>query len=127
THIAFQNPRNTEMKNPRTFAAVLVAAFTLLFAVLIWATSSAAAQSSKGAGLPIKNNPDDLTTPLREGFESGNLDASAFRSAVATCTPGGCGWSAVTTDKHAGGYSAFAPNVAAVSDQRLVLDNAIAI
>lgn len=115
------------MKTHHAFTARFIAAMALLVAALALVASMAAAQSSKGGSGPIKGNPDDISYPLQEGFESGSLGASAFRSEVATCTSGGCGWSVVNTDKHTGTYSAFAPDVANVSDQRLVLGDAISI
>jgi hypothetical protein len=62
--------------------------------------------------------------PVNEGFESG---LGAFTNVVATCVPGGCGWNAVTTDKHSGLQSAFAPDPANISDQYLQLTNGFAI
>jgi hypothetical protein len=64
------------------------------------------------------------TTALTEGFETG---LGQFAAAVATCAPGGCGWAAVTTDKHGGLQSAFAPDVAGISDQMLTLSNTVSI
>src|SRR5437763_215969 len=64
-------------------------------------------------------------SPLSEGFESGTL--GAFASAVATCVPGGCGWSAVTTAAHTGTFSAFSPDLANITDQRLTTINPVAI
>src|SRR5207302_1563510 len=40
---------------------------------------------------------------------------------------GAPGWSAVTTDPHAGLYSAYAPDVSNVADQRLTLSAPIAV
>lgn len=57
--------------------------------------------------------------PIIEDFESGTL--GLFNSA------GSPGWSAVTTDQHSGLYSAFAPDVPTVSDQRLTLSDSIAV
>jgi hypothetical protein len=68
--------------------------------------------------------PCVLLTPVTEGFESG---LGSFAAAVATCAPGGCGWAAVTTDKHSGAQSAFAPDRAGVSDQTLALSSGFAI
>jgi extracellular elastinolytic metalloproteinase len=62
---------------------------------------------------------------LSENFESGTL--GKFASAVATCVPGGCGWSAASTASHGGTFSAYAPDVNNVSNQRLQLVSAFAI
>ena len=64
------------------------------------------------------------TTPVNEGFESG---LGSFVSTVPTCVPGGCGWSAVTTDKHSGAQSAFAPDRNNISDQLLTLSSGFAV
>ena len=40
--------------------------------------------------------------------------------------PGGCGWRATPTP-HSGTYSAFAPDVAGISDQRLTLSGALTV
>ncbi len=64
------------------------------------------------------------TTPVSEGFESG---LGSFASVVATCVPGGCGWTAVTTDKHSGAQSAFAPDLTNITDQSLQLSSGFAI
>jgi hypothetical protein len=64
------------------------------------------------------------TTPLTEGFESG---LGGFASAVATCVPGGCGWTTVTSDKHGGTHAAYAPDLANISDQRLELSSGLSI
>ena len=66
-----------------------------------------------------------VSTTLNEGFESGTLNT--FTSVVTQCVPGGCGWGAVNTAAHAGTFSAFAPDVANISDQQLTLANAIII
>jgi hypothetical protein len=70
------------------------------------------------------STPCVLLTPVSEGFETG---LGGFASAVATCAPGGCGWAAVTTDKHSGTQSAFAPDRNNISDQRLELTNGFAV
>ena len=64
-------------------------------------------------------------TPLNETFESGTL--GVFSSVVTTCVPGGCGWASVTTAAHGGSRSAFAADLADVTDQQLTLNTAIAI
>lgn len=66
-----------------------------------------------------------VQTPLSEGFESGTLNS--FSSSVATCVPGGCGWVASTVTAHSGTYSAFVPDVANISDQRLASNSPIAV
>jgi hypothetical protein len=68
--------------------------------------------------------PCVLLTPVTEGFESG---LGSFAAAVATCAPGGCGWTAVTTDKHSGTQSAFAPDRNGLSDQMLALSSSFAV
>ncbi|HKP51658.1 MAG TPA: S-layer homology domain-containing protein [Chloroflexia bacterium] len=67
--------------------------------------------------------PTVCGTLLTEGFESGSL--GQFTNAVPTCVPGGCGWRTSTISPHTGSRDAFAPDVADVSDQRLVLSNPI--
>jgi hypothetical protein len=58
-----------------------------------------------------------VTTVLSNGFESGTLES--YTSVVATCVPGGCGWTNVTTAAHTGTRSLFAPDVSEPSDQQL--------
>ena len=70
-----------------------------------------------------KERPTVCETLLSEGFESGSL--GQFTSTVVTCVGGGCGWGASTVSPHTGTYSAFAPNVSNVSDQRLILTNPV--
>jgi hypothetical protein len=65
------------------------------------------------------------STPYTEGFESGTLHS--FTSQVAQCSTGGCGWSAVTTGAHSGTYSAFAPNIQSISDQRMILTTPVVV
>lgn len=60
-----------------------------------------------------------VTAVLDEGFDSGTL--GRFVNDVATCVPGGCQWLAVSPTPHTGTYSAFAPDVDDVADQRLRL------
>src|SRR5207248_5214083 len=62
------------------------------------------------------STPCSSSQPLSEGFESGTL--GTFVSSVATCVPGGCGWT-VSSDAHTGAYSAFVPDVVDISDQML--------
>jgi hypothetical protein len=64
-------------------------------------------------------SPGPCVIPIIEGFESGTLGLFA--------SSGNPGWSAVTTLSHSGAYSAFAPDVPFVSDQRLTISNAIAV
>jgi hypothetical protein len=86
-----------------------------------------------GAGtcLTTQNGPDQLfrlngtAAALPEDFESGTL--GAFASSVATCVPGGCGWTNVTTAAHSPTHSAFAPDLNNVTDQRLTLQIPIPI
>jgi hypothetical protein len=60
-----------------------------------------------------------------ESFETGTL--GVYTSTVPVCTPGGCGWSSVTTAAHTGSHSAFAPDVEDVSDQYLTTINPISV
>ena len=69
--------------------------------------------------------PCTAQTPFAEGFESGTLNT--FTSQVVQCSTGGCGWNAVTTSQYSGAYSAFAPNVSSVSDQRMPLTTPVTI
>ena len=70
-------------------------------------------------GTPSQPSPTGTACGLSEGgFESGTLDP--YISVVATCVPGGCGWTVSTTSPHSGSYSAFAPDVSDISDQMLV-------
>ena len=75
------------------------------------------------------NTPTPTLTPCAvgpiEGFESGTL--GTYASAVATCVPGGCGWSSVTTAFHSGTHSAFAPDLANITDQYLTTISPVAI
>jgi hypothetical protein len=59
-----------------------------------------------------------VQTLLSNGFESGTLEG--YTSAVATCVPGGCGWTNVNTAAHAGTRSLFAPDVNNIADQQLI-------
>ena len=68
--------------------------------------------------------PCVVMTVLAEGFESGTL--GTFTSAVTTCAPGGCGWAAIGS-AHSGTSAAFAPDVADVSDQSLVLSSPLTV
>src|SRR5262249_33404110 len=63
--------------------------------------------------------PGPCVLPITEGFEDGTL--GLFNSS------GAPGWSAVTTDRHTGLYSAFAPDISGASDQRLTLSAPIAV
>ena len=67
--------------------------------------------------------PCAVTNPINEGFEGG---LNTFSSVVGTCVPGGCGWTS-TGNPHSGSNSAFAPDLADVSDQYLELTNPISI
>jgi hypothetical protein len=58
-----------------------------------------------------------IMTIISNGFESGTLEG--YTSVVATCVPGGCGWTNVTTAAHTGVRSLFAPDVNEPSDQQL--------
>jgi hypothetical protein len=58
-----------------------------------------------------------VVTVLSNGFESGTLEG--YTSVVATCVPGGCGWTNVTTAAYTGIRSLFAPDVNMPSDQQL--------
>ncbi len=98
-------------------AALLLGGWALL--------GGGAALAQFGTSTARAAQPDNVTAPLSEDFESSTL--GAFHSVVPTCVPGGCGWSAVTTDAHTGLYSAFAPDVANVADQQLTLNTAVAV
>src|SRR4029078_2419146 len=62
--------------------------------------------------------PTCVVATLQHGFESGTLEG--YSSVVATCVPGGCGWTNVTTAAHTGTRSLFSPDVSQPSDQQLV-------
>jgi hypothetical protein len=113
---------NNTNRNTRRYVVSLVGflAAVVLLAGMMLTGRPASADSPSAKGEPVGVQPEDLTYPIREGFEHG--DTGAFHSAVATCVPGGCGWHAVTNFKHSGDYAAFAPDVANISDQRLVLN-----
>jgi hypothetical protein len=66
----------------------------------------------------------NLTTVLTEDFAGG---LGTFTSRTTTCTPGGCGWTPTTALAHSGGVAAFVPDVAGLSDQRLVLETPVLI
>src|SRR5436305_9549906 len=72
---------------------------------------------AQGTPTPTKPpTPGCIVAPaLKEGFESGTL--GKFASSVATCVPGGCGWSAASAAANTGSFSAFAPDVNNISDQ----------
>jgi HYR domain/RTX calcium-binding nonapeptide repeat (4 copies) len=61
--------------------------------------------------------PAAAQAALPEGFEAGTLGAFASSSPVCASAP--CGWSSVTTDKHSGLRSAFAPDRNVLTDQHL--------
>ncbi|MEO5952685.1 MAG: hypothetical protein ABIQ44_09495, partial [Chloroflexia bacterium] len=67
--------------------------------------------------------PTVCGTALNEGFEAGTL--GSFTNVVPTCVPGGCNWTSVASNPHTGARSAFAPDVANISDQYLQLTNPI--
>jgi hypothetical protein len=68
-----------------------------------------------------------VTDALVEGFENGGVLGTQFTSNVGSCQSGGCGWSANADEVRTGAYSAFAPDLTDVSDQRLVTTNPISI
>src|SRR5579859_2037859 len=78
-----------------------------------------------GRPVPKGPGPAGAIAAVQESFESGTL--SDFAAAVPTCVPGGCGWTAVMTYTHSGLYAAFAPDVANVADQQLVLTSSLAL
>ena len=71
------------------------------------------------------STPCTVATLFTETFESGSL--GQFASSVPTCVPGNCGWVPVTDTAHSGTRSAFAPDGASVSDQRLTTSSAVAV
>lgn len=64
--------------------------------------------------------------PLIEGFESGTLGLFGSQT-IATPTTIPAGWRAVTTTAYLGAYSAFAPDLGTLSDQRLTSISSVAI
>jgi hypothetical protein len=82
---------------------------------------------AQGTPTPTKPpTPGCVVAPgLKEGFESGTL--GKFASTVATCAPGGCGWSAASDAVNTGSFSAFSPDLNNITDQRLTLITAIPI
>lgn len=84
---------------------------------------------ARAQATPTPATPSPTPCPVlpgfSEGFESHTL--GRFASVVATCVPGGCGWSASTSAAFSGSYAAFSPNVNNVADQQLRLADAIAI
>ena len=82
-------------------------------------TSTTAPTNTNTPTLTPSPTPTICGQPLVEGFETGSLNS--FSS---TGTPG---WTVVTTAAHSGGHSAFAPDPATITDQRLTLNNAIPI
>src|SRR5689334_5654743 len=98
--------------NPRLLA-IFAAAAVLLGCVLIFGQSASAQPPlnhsySTTAQVEAPSRPDGITYPVQEDFEAGDLNVSAFHSAVPTCVPGNCGWS-TQPGGYAGGYAAFAP------------------
>jgi photosystem II stability/assembly factor-like uncharacterized protein len=61
----------------------------------------------------------DATQPLSEGFESGTLGQFS--------NTGSPGWTAVTSAANSGSFSAFAPDNAGITDQRLTTNTGISI
>lgn len=106
------------------FCALL---FLLLFVALGFLFEQPTPAGAQGTPTPSKPSPTPcpVMPGFSEGFESGTL--GKFTSAVATCVPGGCGWSAVSSATHSGAASAFSPDLDNVTDQQLKLVNAIAI
>jgi plastocyanin len=89
-------------------------------------TSSPAVTFTPPATITLTPAPTVCGVLINEGFES-PTGLGPFSSDVATCNPGGCGWTSVTTAFHSGARSAFAPNVDDISDQRLVTTNAFLV
>ncbi len=71
--------------------------------------------------------PCGVTPLLTESFEHGGTLGPQFASSVATCVPGNCGWRTDADEAFTGAYSAFAPAVSEVSDQRLTNTSPISI
>jgi hypothetical protein len=87
--------------------------------------ATATATPTSAATSTTTPTPCAALTPFAEGFESGTLNT--FGSQVAQCSTGGCGWRPVTTSVQSGVYSAFAPNVSSISDQRMFLSTPVVI
>jgi hypothetical protein len=106
------------------FAALLV---LLVFMALSSLLAQPTAVGAQGTPTPSKPSPTPcLAMPgFGEGFESGTL--GRFSSVVATCVPGGCGWTPNSSNTHSGSFSAFSPDLNNVTDQQLVLTAAFAI
>ncbi len=111
----------------------------------VWARADSGSTSTpiltnrKGPDVPMEGTPTPTATrtgtpptPIPTacafndgGFETGDL--GIYTSEVPTCAPGGCGWAATTTNPFIGTYTAFAPDVDNVSDQRLVRTEGISV
>ena len=63
--------------------------------------------------------PCNANTFLNQGFETG---LGLFASSVATCVPGGCGWSAVTSDKPLITATMFGVTTPCVEASRKILE-----
>ena len=95
-----------------------------LAAVLVLALVVNIIEPSRAVAAPAARPTGAVTILLSEGFESG---LGAFSSVVASCTSGGCNWSAVNTAFNSGAQSAHPAAVAFVSDQQLTLTSGLAI
>lgn len=124
-----QISRNRIHRN--SFAIVIFALAAIassLFASDPWSTKASTLDQSTGKTQPqehkqpLSSDPDDFRYPIQEGFEGFSLATTQFSSYVPTCDTTGCGWSVQGNYHHSGEHSVWAPNVAAVSDQQLVLN-----
>jgi hypothetical protein len=103
----------------------------LLFILIFMALSFMLGQTTvvEAQGTPTPAMPSPTPCPVMPGFsedfESGTL--GRFNSVVATCVPGGCGWTPNSSNTHSGSFSAFSPDLNNVTDQQLVLTAAFAI
>src|SRR4051794_2117921 len=118
--------------NLRLLTTIFAAAAVLLGCIFVFEQSASAQPPlihahSAAAQVGAQSRPDGITYPVQEDFEAGDLNVSAFHSAVPTCVPGNCGWYAQYGSGYASIYAAFAPEMNNVSDQSLVSNNAIVI
>src|SRR4051812_10737261 len=109
----------TQARGFRRFCLVMGSGALVILGLLLGSLLLFGSRASAAAG-PGQMQPDDLSYPLQEGFESGGL--GAFHSAVAICLQGGCGWQANSIVMHSGYYSARVSGVAGESDQSLTLN-----
>ena len=99
----------------------------LIFMALSFMLGQPTVVEAQGTPTPAKPSPTPcpVMPGFSEGFESGTL--GRFISVVATCVPGGCGWTPNSSNTHSGSFSAFSPDLSDVTDQQLVLTAAFGI